>query len=284
MKKYENSKNLIAALFRNFIIWIFGLILLTPLFWMIVASLKKDDLEVYSFPIKWIPEDPTLNAYKYIFSHVRYVNFPAALLNSTIVVVIVTIGSFITCVFAAYAFSKMQFKGRNKIFLLIIISMVIPGEMLFIPQFVIYQSLHLVDTLPVLMIGGIFVNAFGIFLIRQSFASIPDDLINSAKIDGASHLIIIKNIMVPLGKESIITFLLLQFTWVWNDYQGPLLWITSKKNYTATIALSMLRSTSDSGTPVAMAGSVLSIVPVIILFIVFQKYFEESVISTGIKG
>lgn len=284
MKQYKKYGKLTVSLFKNLIIWLVGLVLLSPLFWMISASLKRDDFEVYSFPIKWLPENATLDAFKYIFTHVRYVNFPAALLNSTIVVIAVTIGSFITCILAAYAFSKIKFIGRDKVFLLIIISMVIPGEMLFIPQFVIYQSLHLVDKLPVLMVGAIFANAFGLFMIRQSFATIPNDIIDSATIDGASHFMIIKNIMIPLGKQSIITFLLLQFTWVWNDYQGPLLWITSKKNYTATIALSMLRSTSDSGTPVSMAGSVLSIIPVILLFIIFQKYFEQNIISAAVKG
>lgn len=284
MKRYKKYREFTASFFKNLMVWLIGLVLLAPLFWMISASLKRDDFEVYSFPIKWVPENPSLDAFKYIFTHVRYVNFPAALINSTIVVVAVTIGSFITCILAAYAFSKINFKGRDKIFLLVIISMVIPGEMLFIPQFVVYQSLHLVDKLPVLMIGAIFANAFGLFMIRQSFATIPNDIIDSATIDGASHFTIIKNVMIPLAKQSIITFLLLQFTWVWNDYQGPLLWITSKKNYTATIALSLLRSTSDAGTPVSMAGSVISILPVILLFIIFQKYFEQNIISAAVKG
>lgn len=284
MKQYKKYGGLTVSVLKNLVVWGIGLILLTPLFWMISASFKSDDFEVYSFPIQWLPENPTFNAYKYIFTHVRYVNFPAALLNSTMVVTAVTIGSFITCVLAAYAFSKMNFRGRDKIFLLVIISMVIPGEMLFIPQFIIYQSLHLVDKLPVLMVGAIFANAFGLFMIRQSFSVVPNDIIDSATIDGASHITIVKKIMVPLGKQSIITFLLLQFTWVWNDYQGPLLWITSKKNYTATMALSMLKSMADSGTPVSMAGSVMSIIPVIVLFVIFQKYFEQNVISAAIKG
>jgi multiple sugar transport system permease protein len=125
---------------------------------------------------------------------------------------------------------------------------------------------------------------FGVFLIRQSFTAVPRELTEAAEIDGSSKLNTIFRIMVPLAKESIITFLLLQFTWVWNDYQGPLLWISSKDNYTVTFALAILRSVSDSGTPVLMAGSVLSLIPVVLLVVFFQKYFEKSVISAGIKG
>lgn len=271
-------------LVRNLFGWGLGLALLMPLFWMLSASFKTNDFNVFSFPIQWIPEDPTSHAYEFIFKNATYVNFSQAVLNSLFVVLATGIGSFVTCVLAAYAFSKLNFKGRDALFMLFIVSMAIPGEMLFVPQLVVYNQLHVVDTLWSLILPSIFANVFGVFLIRQSFMAIPKELSEAAEMDGASQFTIAFRLMVPLAKETIITFLLLQFTWVWNDFQGPLLWITNKNNYTVTYALSMLRSISDSGTPVLMAGSILSLIPVLVLFVVFQKYFEKSVISAGVKG
>ncbi len=280
----KKTKRILRDIIRNILGWGLGLILLTPLFWMLSASFKNNDFDVFSFPIQWIPENPTFHAYEFIFKGSAYVNFMQSLGNSLLVVVAATAGSFLTCVLAAFAFSKMQFKGRNTIFLMFIFSMAIPGEMLFVPQFIVYNEIHVIDNLLALILPTVFANVFGVFMIRQSFVSIPNEMCEAAEIDGASKLTILFRIMVPLAKETIITFLLLQFTWVWNDYQGPLLWITSKENFTVTYTLSMLRSISDSGTPVLMAGSVLSLIPVLILFICFQKYFEKSVVSAGIKG
>ena len=269
---------------HNALGWALGIVLLSPLFWMISASFKKNDFAVFSFPIEWIPMQPTLHAYQFIFKGSAYVNYIQSLLNSLFVVGLITAGSFLTCILAAYAFSKIQFAGRNAIFMFFIVCMAVPGEVLFVPTLAIFNVLGLIDTLWALIIPSIFANIFGVFLIRQNFASIPKELTEAAVIDGAPNLAILFRIMAPLAKESIITFLLLQFTWVWNDYQGPLLWINSKENYTVAYALAMLRSVSDSSTPVLMAGSVISLMPVIVLVVFFQKYFEKNVISAGIKG
>lgn len=279
-----NFKKSALQVLKNILIWLVALGLLTPLFWMLSASFKNNDIEVFSYPIKWIPGNPTLHAYEYIFTHTQAVDLPRAFLNSTFVVLVVTIGSFITCVFAAYAFSKIQFRGSNMLFIMVILSLAIPGDVLLVPQFAIFQKIGVINHLSALYIVPVLSNAFGVFMIRQAFVNIPRDLTDSARIDGASHLSIIKNIMVPLSKESIITFLLLQFTWIWNDFQSPLLWISDQKKYTLPIALNMLKSFSDNGTPVVMAGSIITLVPIVIIFIVFQKYFEKSLISAGVKG
>ncbi|MCG8499963.1 MAG: carbohydrate ABC transporter permease [Firmicutes bacterium] len=269
---------------KNIIMWCIALTLLMPLFWMLSASFKRDNIEVFSFPIKWIPENPTLDSYYFLFKPNPVVNISQSFMNSILVVLIISVASFFTCVFAAYAFSRMEFVGRDVIFIFVIISMAVPPELLIVPHFVTYSMMGVVDTLAVLCIGPIFANAFGTFLIRQTFLGIPKSIIESAKMDGASHLTTLFRIIVPLAKETIITFLLLQFTWVWNNYMGPLLWIKSSDKYTIPLAIKILQELSDAGTPVIMAGSVLSIVPIILIFITFQKYFEKSVISAGVKG
>jgi len=190
----------------------------------------------------------------------------------------------VNAAFASYAFSWLQFKGRDGLFLFFLAAMMIPTQVLIVPSFLIFKTFGWIDTYWALIIPFVS-NAFGIFLIRQSFLSIPRDLVDAAKIDGCGHLRIIGNIMVPSSKASFISFALLTFTWRWNDYFWPLIMTNSTKMRTLPVGLVFLRTSEGSiEWNVVMAAAVMVMLPVILLFVTLQRYFVQGVMSSGIKG
>lgn len=258
---------------------ILTVITLTPLIWMISASLKLDS-EVFSIPIKWIPEDPQWSNYKKIWEKIPLLTYT---FNSVKLTVIITLVQVLTSAFAAYGFAKCKFKGRNVLFLLYVATMAIPWQVYMLPQYSLMNKFHLVDTHIGYMLMQSFI-PFGVFLMRQAFISIPDELLEAARIDGLSEYGIFAKITLPLSKASITTLVIFSFVTVWNDYMGPMIYFNTETNKTIQLGIRQFIGQYSTEYGLVFAVSVLALIPVVIIFLVGQKQFVQGIASSGIKG
>lgn len=252
---------------------------LTPLIWMLSSSLKLDK-EVFSVPIQWIPKNPQWSNYSKVWEKIPLLTFT---LNSIKLTVIITIIQVITSSFAAYGFAKCKFKGRDILFMLYVATMAIPWQVYMLPQYSLMNNLHLVDT----HIGYILMqsfNAFGVFLMRQAFISIPDELLEAARIDGLSEYGIFRKIVLPLSKASATTLVIFTFVTIWNDYMGPMIYFNTELNKTIQLGIKMFIGQYSTEYGLVMAVSVLALIPVLIIFLIGQKQFVQGIASSGIKG
>jgi multiple sugar transport system permease protein len=256
-----------------------AILMLMPFFWMLSASLKLDK-DVFAFPIQWIPAEPQWDNYSKIWTQIPYMTF---ILNSLKLTVIITVLQVFTSSFAGYAFAKLEFKGRDVIFLAYIASIAIPWQSYMVPQFIIMRKLGLVDThLSLILLQA--VTAFGVFLMRQFFISIPNEIIHAARIDGLSEYGIYFRIMLPLSKPALATLTIFSAVFVWNDFMGPLIYLNSQELKTIQLGLRMFIQQYSADYALIMAASLISIIPVVILFLAFQRFFVEGIASSGIKG
>ena len=254
-------------------------ITLTPLIWMVSSSLKLD-MDVFSIPIKWIPEDPQWNNYARVWDKIPLLTF---VFNSVKLTVIITVLQVITSSFAAYGFAKCKFKGRNVLFLFYVATMAIPWQVYMLPQYSMMNKMNLVDT----HIGYILMQTFipfGVFLMRQSFISIPDELLEAARIDGLSEYGIYAKIALPLSKASATTLVIFSFVTIWNDYMGPMIYFNSEKYKTIQLGIKMFIGQYSTEYGLVMAVSVMALLPVLIIFLIGQKQFVQGIASSGIKG
>jgi multiple sugar transport system permease protein len=254
-------------------------VMILPFLWMLSASLKLDR-EVFRFPIEWIPASPQWQNYVRIWTRIPFLTFFA---NTAKLTVIITLLQLATSSFAAYAFAKLQFKGRDVLFLAYIASIAIPWQVYMVPQFIMMRRLDLVDTHLALILLQAF-SAFGVFLLRQFFISIPNDLSDAARIDGMSEYGIYFRIMLPLSKPALATLTIFTFVGVWNDFMGPLIYLNSESKKTIQLGLRMFIQQYSADYALIMAASLVSLVPVIILFLSFQRFFVEGIATSGIKG
>ncbi|MBN1811737.1 MAG: carbohydrate ABC transporter permease [Anaerolineae bacterium] len=253
--------------------------MLLPFLWMLSASLKLDK-DVFRFPIQWIPVEPQWNNYVKIWTQIPFLTFFA---NTAKLTVIITLLQLFTSSFAGYAFAKLQFKGRDIIFLAYIASIAIPWQSYMVPQFIMMRRLDLVDTHMALIMLQAF-SAFGVFLMRQFFINIPNDIIDAARIDGLSEYGIYFQIMLPLSQPALATLTIFTAVFVWNDFMGPLIYLNSQSLKTIQLGLRMFIMQYSANYALIMAASLVSLIPVTILFLAFQRFFIEGVASTGIKG
>jgi multiple sugar transport system permease protein len=250
-----------------------------PFVWMLSASFKLNT-EIFDYPIKWIPET---------FRNVNYrtvwfdIDFPLYFFNTTKLAVLITAIQIFTCSFAAFAFTKLRFPGRDKIFLAYLATMMVPWHAIMIPQFMIVKGMSLYNSHTGLIVISAF-SAFGVFLLRQSMLSIPASLHEAARIDGCSSFRIYWSIILPLTKTGIATLTVLTFNGVWNDYLGPMIYLDSERLRTIQIALASFREQYSANYGAIMAGTVCSIIPIVIVYIAAQKYIVEGVAFAGIKG
>lgn len=253
-------------------------IMLLPFFWMVTTSLKTSS-EVVQFPPKWIP------------SNLQWVNYIKAwnaapfgyyFFNSFFIAVTTTIGELITSILAAYAFAKMRFFGKNVLFAIMLGTLMIPGEMLLVPNYITITRLHWYDHYQALIIPWL-ASVFGIFLLRQFFRSIPDELLDAARIDGCSRFRFLWRIVVPLSKPAIMTVALLKFIGSWNAFLWVLIMTSSPKMRTVPVGLTYFSSDIGTVYEQLMAAAVLAIVPILILFFFTQKQFIQGIARTGIK-
>jgi multiple sugar transport system permease protein len=254
-------------------------ITLLPFLWMVSASLKLDK-DVFRFPIEWIPASPQWSNYAEIWTQIPFLTF---FTNSAKLAIIITILQVATSSFAAYAFAKLQFRGRDVLFIAYIASIAIPWQVYMIPQFILMRNLNLVDThLSLIMLQAF--SAFGVFLLRQFFISIPNELLDAARIDGLSEYGIYFRIMLPLSKPALATLTIFTFVSVWNDFMGPLIYLNTEGLKTIQLGLRLFIQQYSADYALIMAASLVSLIPVTILFLAFQRFFVEGIASTGIKG
>lgn len=254
-------------------------IMLVPFAWMISASLKFEK-DVFSFPIVWIPADPQWSNYAEIWKKVPLMT---GFFNTTKLTLCTTFLQLVTSSFAAYAFAKLEFKGRDTIFMMYVMTISIPWQVYMVPQYKMMTLFGLTDS----HLGIILMHAFtamGVFLMRQFFLGIPNELLEAARIDGLSEYGIWARLMLPLSKPAIATLCITSFTFEWNDFMGPLIYLSSQSKKTIQLMLRMFNTQYSSNYAQIMAAATVALIPVLILFVFLQKYFVEGVASSGIKG
>ena len=245
---------------------------------LIISSSFKTEMEIFSYPISIIPENITFKNFLALVE-----NFPLYIFNSFKVTIIITLVQIFTALTGGYALSKLTWRGRDIIFILYISSIMIPFQVYIIPQFIIVRFLGLYNTHLALILVSSF-TAFGIFLVRQFFLTIPDSYVEAAKIYGAGHFFIFTKIMLPLSKPVIATLTILSFRYWWNDLFTPLIYITSKNLKTLPLGLADFVSEFDVYYGPQMAASLIAIIPVVLLYIAAQKYIVKGVVFHGVKG
>lgn len=253
--------------------------MLLPFLWMLSSSLKTS-VTVFEFPIRWIPAEPRWSNYVEIW---RKIDFGLYYFNTIKLTVIITLAQLFTCSLAAYAFAKIDFPERNVLFLGYIATMIVPFQVVMIPQFILMRHLGLVNTHASLILLQAF-SPFGVFLMRQYYLNIPNDLLEAARIDGLSEFGIYWRIMLPLSKPALSTLAILTFVFVWNDFLGPLIYLHSARLRTIQLGIRMFISQYSADYALIMAASVCSLIPVVIIFLLAQRYFVEGISFSGLKG
>lgn len=250
-----------------------------PFLWMVLTSFKTVG-EAMQIPPTFFPKQFLLDAYTQI---VDALPFGRVYLNTIISTVVTTVVQVMFCSMAAYAFARIEFPFKNAIFVLILSVLMVPGQIFLIPQYQIIQKLGLLDTIPALFLPNLF-SAFGTFLLRQFFMSLPKELEEAALLDGCNRYQIFWKIMLPLTKPGIVSLVIFTAKFAWNDFMWPLIVNTSPKMMTLGPALSTLQGQYTTKYPMQMAGAVMAVIPIIVLFFIFQKQFIEGVAQSGIKG
>ena len=271
---------------RNLAGWIVnGLLLgiaaitLFPLLWMVAASLMAQG-EASTFPPPLLPAHATLANYRELFAHAGMGRYFA---NSVFLAAAATLLSLLLNVAAGYAFAKLRFFGRDRLFKLLLGALVVPGQVAMVPLFLMLKQMGLVNSYGGVIVPGM-ASIFGIFLVRQYAQSIPDELIEAARIDGASEFRIFRSIIVPVLKPIIVTLAVFTLLGTWNDFMWPLIVLTDRDLYTLPVALASLSREHVQDNELMMAGSVLTTLPVLLVFIALQRYYIEGLTVGSVKG
>ncbi len=277
MKKTKQDRFVQVCVYL--VLLLITVVTLLPLVWMFSASFKLDS-EVFSVPIQWIPKTFHFENYVRIWQKIPFGRFT---FNSFKLTIIVTFIQVLTCSFAAYGFSKCKFRGRDTLFLCYIATIAIPWQIYMLPQYSMMQKLHLVDT----HLGCILMQsfaAFGVFLLRQFYQSVPNELIEAARIDGLSEYGCYFRIVLPLAKPAIATLTIFTFVNTWNDFMGPMIYFNSEANKTIPLGIRMFIGQYSSEYQLIMAASVVALLPILILYVFCQRFFVQGIATSGLKG
>lgn len=263
---------------------LFGMMMIYPVLWMISGSFK-DNAEILRGSLGLIPENLKMTNYSTGWSGFGGITFTTFFKNSIIITSIATLGTVISSALVAYALSRIHFRGRKFWFTCMIATMLLPGQVIMIPSYLIWHRLGLVPGYLPLIIPNFCGQAFFIYQMMQFMSGIPRELDEAATIDGCSKYSIFTHIILPLLKPSIVTTIIIQFYWKWDDYMGPLLYLSKPQSYTVSLAIKMFAdssSTTDYGAMFAM--STLSLIPVFLIFLFFNRYLVEGIGTSGLKG
>lgn len=274
------SGRTVKRLSVSVVVWAIAILMLAPLLWMLSASFKAST-NVFEYPVHWIPQHPTTQGYQLLAS--PGFNFVKIYLNTLYVAFMSCLGVFVVGSLAAYAYAKIHFRGRDIMFLVIMSSLAIPFQVVMIPQFILFKALGLLDTLTSQWIGAFASPVFGIFLLRQAFKSIPDSLIDAAKIDGCSHLRILWQIVIPMSKPTLVTVILLYFISSWNNYETALIFIRSLDKYVISLGVELFSTQFSVNFTAIMAASVITIVPLLIILVAAQRYIISGLTVGALK-
>lgn len=259
-----------------------AVVIMIPLVWMISTSLKQPG-EVYLYPPVWLPNPPQWGNYIEVLT---VANFGRYFANSALVSGFTVLGSVLSCAMAGYSFSRLRSPGRNLIFLILLSTLMLPSTVTIVPTFVVFQRLDWLNTFYPLIVPSFFGNAFYIFLLRQFFMTIPLDLEDAGRIDGASSRQIFARIMLPLATPALMTVAIFSFIGSWNDFFYPLIYLNSEDMYTVALGVANFQGSTRVGPQMQllMAASFMATVPVLIIFFLAQRFFIRGIVFTGIKG
>jgi multiple sugar transport system permease protein len=272
----------LAAGLRHLLLIAVSLAFIFPFYWMVITALKENS-RVFTYPIEWWP-DP-----------IRWQNFPEAmtysgfpflrfLRNSFFYAASVTIGTVISCAAVGYGFARLRFPGREALFLLTLATLMIPGIVTFIPTFILFKNLGMLGTYAPLIVPAFFGNAFFIFMMRQFFQGLPVELVDAARVDGASEFRIFWQIMLPLVRPALLVMAVFTFLWTWHEFFGPLVYLSDQNQYPLSLGLFAFRAQRTTEWSLMMAASTLATLPLIVVFFFAQRYFLDGIRLTGIKG
>lgn len=269
-----------TKLLTYFFLVIFSVIMILPFFWLVTSSFKAPD-EIFTVPIKWLPESfGYLDNYERAFTSAPFGKF---YYNSLKIATLRIIGVLFFSSLCAFSFAKLRFKGKNIIFLFILGTLMLPAQVTIIPTYYLMTKLSWVNThLP--LIVPLFFDGFVVFMLRQFFLTIPDSLLDAAKIDGAGYLYTFFTVIIPLSKPALASVSMLIFIWSWNDILGPLIFINSQHLLPISLGMNVFKQTHNTLYGPLFAGSVIAQIPLLIVFVAGQKYFQQGIATTGIKG
>ena len=266
--------------------WIYAILVLGliamigPFLWMLLGSLKTQRELLQATPT-WLPENPTTDNYTRLFDRL---DFPRYFWNSTLIAVLITLSNLVFCSMMGYALAKLHFFGRDKLFLLVLGTMLVPGSVTLVPLFVLMSKLNLVDNIFAVILPAA-AGPVGVFLMRQFMLQIPDELLEAGRVDGASEMFLFWRIVIPLSAPALAALAILTFLPAWNSLLWPLVVLTSEENFTLPVALAIFaRGQFAADYGLLMAGAVVLVVPVILLFLLLQRHFIQSETMSGIKG
>lgn len=253
--------------------------ILTPFAWMLSASLKRDN-DVFTIPVQWIPHNFQWRNFSNIWTQIPMSTY---LRNTVFLSTVITLLQVLTGSFAAYGFAKVRFRGRDVIFVVYIATIALPWQAYMVPQYIMMVKAGLTDTFLSLILLQAF-GAFGVFLMRQYYMTIPDELCEAARIDGLSEYGIWARIILPLSKPALASLALLTFVNTWNDYMGPFIYLTDNDHWTIQLGLQSFVGEVNSEYAMMMTGSVLSVLPILVIFLFGQRYFIRGIATSGMKG
>jgi multiple sugar transport system permease protein len=258
---------------------IVALLVVLPFAYMLSTSLKPAS-EVYEIPFRWIPRAPTFRNYDKALTEV---NLARGTWNTLLIAVPSTLGGLLTASFAGFAFAKLRFRGRDALFAALLGTMMLPGILMLIPQFVLFAKIGWVDTYWPLIVPGALGTAMATFMMRQFFKSIPDEIIEAATLDGANPFQTFVRVVFPLTRPALATLAVFGFKGAWNDYFGPLIYISSPERMNIQQMIAGTQNAYGGEPAVLMAGSALAMLPLVVLFLFAQRYFVEGIATTGLK-
>ncbi|WP_249305906.1 carbohydrate ABC transporter permease [Lederbergia citrea] len=258
-----------------------SIVFLFPFLWMLSTSLKDSAL-IFQFPPQWIPDPIRWKNYADAFQYAPFLRY---FLNSTFITVLGVIGEVMSAAVVAYGFARLQFWGKNVLFIIVLATMMLPGEVTMIPVFIMFSKIGWVDTYLPLIIPSYFGGpAFFIFMLRQFFLTLPTELEEAARIDGCNTFQIFNKVMLPLSKPALAVVAIFSFHGKWNDFLGPLIYLNTMEKFTVQLGLAMFQGMFKTEWALLMAASIMVLLPVLTMFFFFQKYFIEGIKLTGIKG
>ena len=282
MRRWPGSGALLrrrlAAVAVNGTLAVLALLTAVPLLWMLSASLMAPG-EALSLPPRLLPAEPTLHHYRQLFDHL---DLARALRNTFVLASAITGISLLCNSMAGYAFAKLRFRGRDRLFALLVATLIVPPQVTVLPLFLEVRALGLVNSFGGVIVAGI-ATVFGIFLVRQFALAIPDELIDAARVDGASELRIYWTIVLPLLKPILVTLGVFTFLSAWNDFMWPLIVLTDESKYTLPVAIANLSGEHVQDTELMMAGAVVTVLPALALFLALQRYYVSGILMGGVK-
>jgi multiple sugar transport system permease protein len=278
---HRNGNHILSAIATRIVMIALIIVAVTPFLWMLSTSLKSQEYILQAKP-QLIPDPLTIESYTQLTERI---DLPRIFFNSIFVAVVGTFGQIVVAAMAAYAFSRIEWRGRDVVFILYLATMMIPAVVLVIPQFILVRSLGWVNTYAALIVPGLF-SAFGTFLLRQAFKGLPRDFEEAAFVDGANHFVIFWRIDLPLVKPALATLAVFSFMGLWNSYLWPLFAARREEVMTLPVALATLQAGPRALTEwnMIMAGAVITVLPILLAYLLAQRWFVRGVVASGIKG